>query len=223
MIDFNKLIDEYLYRKSRPKGVGRYYPSEAGNCLRKVWYSYKYPKDIDPEKRKIFEMGNILHDFVVEVLKSEKTPSVRLLESEVPFTLKVDDFLISGRVDTVIVVKLDGKKYVVEVKSTRFLFDEPQKHNIMQLQFYMHALKIHNGMLLYIEKNSLQSKVFEIKFDQEIVNKVLERFRKLHKCLVENVLPLPEARINKDEMDWMCKLCEYRDRCFEETPKARKM
>jgi len=41
MIDFNRLIDFHLFRKSRPKGIGRYYPSEAGNCLRKTWYSYK--------------------------------------------------------------------------------------------------------------------------------------------------------------------------------------
>ena len=82
MIDFNKLIDDYLYRKNRPKKIGRYYPSEAGSCLRKVWYSYKYPKEVDTELRKVFEMGNILHDFVVDVLKSEKTPSVKLIESE---------------------------------------------------------------------------------------------------------------------------------------------
>ena len=222
MIDFNKLIDDYLYRKSKPKGIGRYYPSEAGSCLRKVWYSYKYPKEIDPELRKVFEMGNILHDFVVEVLKSEKTPSVKLLESEVPFTLKVEDFLISGRVDNIILVEINGKKYIVEVKSTRFLFDKPQKHNIMQLQLYMHALKIHNGMLLYIEKNSLNSRLFEIKFDKKIVEDVMKRFGSLHKNITEDVLPLPEARLEKEEMGWRCKYCEYGDKCFEANPRVKK-
>jgi hypothetical protein len=36
MIDFNKLIDQHLVRKFRPKKVGRYYPSGIGDCLRKT-------------------------------------------------------------------------------------------------------------------------------------------------------------------------------------------
>ena len=44
-INFNKLIDKYLVREYKPKEIGRYYPSEIGSCLRKVWYSYKNPKE----------------------------------------------------------------------------------------------------------------------------------------------------------------------------------
>jgi len=215
MIDFNKLINEYLYRKPRPKEIGRYYPSECGNCMRKVWYSYKYPKDVDADVLKIFEMGNILHDFVVEVLQSEKTPSVELLKSEIPFKMKLDDFLISGRVDNLILVKADGKTYLVEVKSTKFLFDKPQKHNIMQLQLYMHALGVHNGILLYVEKSGLKTKIFDIDFDQKIIDSVLERFRRLHKNLNENTLPIAEAKTD-DDIKWMCNYCEYSERCLEE-------
>ena len=90
MIDFDKLIDEHLKKEARPKGVGKYYPSSAGTCMRKVWYGYKYTSELEPELLKIFEMGNIIHDFVVEVLKSEKTPEVELLESEFPFKEEVD-------------------------------------------------------------------------------------------------------------------------------------
>ncbi len=215
MIDFNKLIDSFLFRKFRPKEIGRYYPSDAGKCLRKIWYSYKYPKEIDADVLKIFEMGNILHDFVVEVLQSEKTPSVELLKSEIPFKMKLDDFLISGRVDNLILIRADGKTYLVEVKSTKFLFDKPQKHNIMQLQLYMHALGVHNGILLYVEKNALKTVIFDIPFDQKIVDNVLERFRRLHKDLNENVLPIAEAKID-DDIKWMCKYCEYSERCLEE-------
>ncbi len=115
MVDFDKLIDDHIKREYKPKGIGRYYPSEAGSCLRKVWYSYKYPTEIDPDLRKIFEMGNIIHDFIVEVLKSEKTPQVELLKSEFPFKEKIEDFLISGRIDNLIKVKLSGTVYLVEI------------------------------------------------------------------------------------------------------------
>ena len=214
MINFDEMIDNYLFRKFRPKGVGRYYPSEAGMCLRKVWYTYKYPKETEPELLKIFEMGNILHNFVVEVLKSEKNPDVELVESELPVKIQMDDFLVSGRIDDVIIVKSSGKTFLVEVKSCKSLnyIKEPQHHHIMQIQLYMRATGIHNGILLYIQKNDLQSKIFNIPYDKEIAESALERFSALHKYLTEDKLPPQEAR-NDSEMSWMCTYCEYKDRC----------
>ncbi len=50
MIDFDKLVDQgTVTREFKPKQIGRYYPSEVGTCIRKVWYSYKYPQEIDPK------------------------------------------------------------------------------------------------------------------------------------------------------------------------------
>ncbi len=222
MIDFDKLIDEHIKRESKPKGIGKYYPSEAGSCMRKVWYSYKYPSEIDPDLRKIFKMGDIIHDFVVEVLKSEKTKDVELLESEFPFKEKVEDFLISGRIDNLIKIKASGKIYLVEVKSTKGIqwVNNASPHNVQQLQLYMHFTGVHNGILLYIDKTNLKSKIFEIKYDEAEARRIIERFKKLHKHLVENILPEAEARAHK-ESNWMCKYCEYKERCFKDTPKAK--
>ena len=68
MIDFDLLVSNYVQRENRTKTVGRYYPSEIGLCLRKIWYSYRFPVETSPDLLKIFEMGNIIHDFVVKVL-----------------------------------------------------------------------------------------------------------------------------------------------------------
>ena len=169
MINFDKMIDEYVYRRNIPKQKGKYYPSEIGNCMRKVWYTYKYPKEVDPDLRKIFEMGNILHDFVVEVLKSEKTPEVELVKSEFPFRFKVDDFTVSGRIDDLILVKEKRKLVLVEVKSTKFLdyVKEPTASHVMQLQLYMHAMGVQDGVVLYIEKNTLMTKTFKVKYSKK--------------------------------------------------------
>jgi len=43
--------------------------------------------EVKPDLLRIFEMGNILHDFVVGVLKSEKTPEVGVLEWEIVLVL----------------------------------------------------------------------------------------------------------------------------------------
>jgi CRISPR-associated exonuclease Cas4 len=221
IIDFDKLIDQHIEREYHPKGVGKYYPSEAGTCMRKAFYSYKYPTETEPELQKIFEMGNIVHDFIVNVLKSSKQKDVELLKAELPFREKFEDIEISGRVDDVILVKASGKTYVVEVKSSKSIdyIREASPHNIQQLQLYMHFTGIHNGILLYVDKTNLQTKSFEISYNEAEAKKILERFKLLHKHLTEETLPEAEARAHEN-IKWMCNYCEYKDRCYGDTPRA---
>jgi len=223
MIDFDRMIDSHLKKENKPKDIGRYYPSQIGLCLRKQWYSYKYPEEIKPELLKIFELGNIIHDFVVEVLKSEKNPEVELLKSEFPFKEQIDDFLISGRVDNLILIKANGKHILVEVKSTKSIdfVNEPPHYNVMQIQLYMYFLKIHDGILLYIDKSNLRSKVFTIPYSENQALFVLDRFRKLHKHLKSEVIPDPEARESQKTI-WMCRLCEYNEKCYKANPPSDK-
>lgn len=213
MIDFNKFIDRYLHREFKPKKEGIYYPSEIGGCLRKVWFSYKYPIQTRSELIRIFEVGNILHDFVVNVLKSERNPEVKLIKSEFPFRIEMKNFIISGRIDNLLLIMENNKEVLVEVKSTNNLnsITEPLPNNIMQLQFYMHALGVHNGILLYIEKATLQSKVFVVDFDESIAKQAIERFKLLHKFLKEDIVPIAEAK--KKNINWMCSHCEYKELC----------
>ncbi len=219
MIDFEKLIDSHLNREFRPKEVGRYYPSEIGNCLRKVWFTYKKPKEIEKEKLKVFQVGLMLHDFIADVLRSEKTPEVRLIKSEVPFRLNFPEFSVSGRVDDVLIVERENKKILVEVKSTKLLsmVKEPSLPHVMQIQLYMHALRIPDGLMLYVEKPSLKTIQYPIKYDPEMVKQIIQRFQKLHGSLKSDQIPDPEAKIKK-EIKWMCKYCEYVNECGKAEP-----
>jgi CRISPR/Cas system-associated exonuclease Cas4 (RecB family) len=216
--DFNHLIDNHLAREFKPKTVGKYYPSEIGKCLRETWYTYKFPLPTPTELVKIFEAGNILHHFVAEVMRSEKNPHVQLLETELPFKLQIRDFVVSGRIDNLLLVKADNRKLLVEVKSTsRLDQDGPQPQHVQQLQLYMHALKIQDGVLLYIEKNTLRCQTYTVPYHEGEAAVVLDRFSRLHTHLTAGTLPLPEARV-RDELGWMCRRCAYRERCFSETP-----
>ena len=219
--DFNKLIENHLARESRPKEAGRYYPSEIGGCMRKVWYSYKDPKPVKMDLIKIFEAGNIMHHFVAQVMRSEKNPHVQLVSSELPFKLQMEGFVVSGRIDDLLLLKEDSKKILVEVKSTGNLSfsDGPEPTHMMQLQLYMHVLKEHDGALLYIEKNTLRTKTYEIPYNEMLAALALQRFVTLHKHVVENKIREPEARASrKEEIAWMCRHCEWKDECWKETP-----
>lgn len=219
MIDFNKLVEHYLHREFRPKQIGWYYPSEIGSCLRRVWFSYTKPKETEPDLVKIFHAGNILHDFVVDVLRSEKTKEIELIASEFPFRVAMKDFMVSGRVDNLILIKVENKKVLVEVKSCSSLnyTVKPAKSHLAQLQFYMKNVGVYDGILLYIEKNTLKSKVFPVTYDEKETEKISERFTALHESLIKNNMPDPEARMLKD-MIWMCKNCPYGEECYKETP-----
>lgn len=223
MIDFDRMVDNYLKREMRPKGIGRYFPSEIGMCMRKTWYSYMFPQEIQPDLQKVFEVGNIMHDFVVDVLKSEKNPEVELLKSEFPFHHEIEDFTVAGRIDNLILLKMHGKEVLVEVKSTASIdfIEEAAPHNIVQLQLYMHFLGVHDGVLLYIDKRNLKSKVFTIHYNEKAAQMIIDRFRKLHESLKESKITEPEARSDRKTL-WMCRYCEYRAKCYEETPKSEK-
>ena len=214
VLDFNALIGNFLKQELRPKEIGRYYPSEAGSCMRKSWYSYKSPKEIDKELIKVFEAGNMIHDFVVDVIKSERNAEVELLGAEVPFRFSEGAITISGRIDDIILVKIAGKQYIVEVKSTSALkyTKEPSEGHVMQLQIYMRQMGVHNGIILYVEKNTLQSKWFEIEYDAQKAEYALSRFRNLHVHLTENKLPAAEAKL-VGAMGWQCKSCQYAGEC----------
>jgi len=215
-IDFDRIIDKYLYREARTKTVGRYYPSEVGQCIRKSWFSFKMPKPVEPGVTKIFEAGNLLHGFVVDVLKSDKTPEVTLIESESPLKMKIDDFEISGRIDDIIQLEHNGEKILVEVKSTKSVdfLREPSEQYMMQLQFYMHATGIHKGVILYMEKNTLKSKSFAVDYDKDLADTIIKRFKALHLSLTSNSIPHAEARqIRKNS--WMCNYCPYKKECDE--------
>ena len=214
MIDFNDMVSKHLKREKRPKTIGRYYPSEIGGCIRKVWYSYKHPVDLKPEVSKIFQLGNILHDFVVEVLESERNSEVELLKSEFPLKIQGNGFLVSGRVDDLILVKESGKSLLVEVKSTKSTdyVKEASSQHLMQLQLYMHATGIRNGIVLYIDKTNLHTKSFSEDYSEEKAKDIMERFEQLHQLLSNNLLPTAEAK-SKEDKSWLCNYCEYAEQC----------
>ncbi|MFH1445026.1 MAG: PD-(D/E)XK nuclease family protein [Nanoarchaeota archaeon] len=214
MINFDEMIDNYLYREKKEKVLGKYYPSEVGTCLRKVWFSYKKPKETDPGTLKIFHAGNILHDFVTDVLKSEKNNHVELLETELPFKIEIEDFLISGRIDNMILVRDKNEKIVVEVKSTKNVdfVKEPHQSYVTQLQLYLYSLGLKKGVLLYVQKDNLKSKSFNVEYDEVEAKRILARFKKLHHHLKNDILPDAEAK-NYEELRWLCNYCDYSEEC----------
>ena len=218
---FDKIMDKYIKSETWKRKIGRYYPSEVGSCMRKIFYNILIPKDKDPKLQKVFAVGTIIHNFIAEVIKSDKTADeVHYIADELPFLLERDGYVISGRIDDLFILRHGTKIMLTEVKSTKNIEwiktkNKPSENHKDQLTLYMYAMGISNGTILYVEKNTLDTAIFEVEYDAERVKKILKKFDDIHYHLSNHILPPKEAQENKD-MQWQCRFCEFRKECRED-------
>ena len=212
MIDFDKIIDDYLLKEDKERTIGEYYCSELSNCYRQIWFKFKNPKPVDAATRRIFERGNVMHEFVRNVLA--RHPDTKVIQSEQ--SMRIPDtetgLVIAGRFDNLIEMK-QGESVLVEVKSTKSLdyLTKPYPHHVMQIMPYLLIRKNMKGVILYID-NNLQIKTFEVAFDWDIFRQVILRARVIHKHLIENTIPPAECKTIEDKK-WSCGYCNYAKEC----------
>lgn len=220
-VKLSELIDKYLAREPSPPKIGVYRPSEIGNCLRMNYYKRFLPEKLLPEKLRMFKSADLAHSFIRDVLAAARDEGVELLSWEEPFTLDFGEFVISGRWDDLIVVRLPTEEVpvIVEVKSlsgkTLEHITAPKLHHLYQIHPYMRAANTTLGVLWYLARDTYADKTFTVFYSQGVMDRVLLRLRRLHAHLVEGTLPPPEARDSK-EIRFLCSFCQYWRECREE-------
>ena len=216
----DKIIEEFFNKEVEERKIGVYYPSDLSYpCLRRNYFEYKIPKKYEVAKLKIFQSGDLVHSWFRDVLFKNYVSSDTLREFDFEGKLSYagENFEIRGRYDDFIVLKWDNEPILLEVKTVRDLryFKEIKKHHTMQLNFYMKCLGIGKGFLIYIDRATLEHKVFEHKLDEKLFQEIVKRAEKLHQCLIESKLPPAEGKIEKDK-GWICNYCLYRLECLRE-------
>ena len=63
---------------------------------------------------------------------------------------------------------------------------EPTKEAFQQIQLYMHFFNIHDGILLYENKNDQNIKCFNVKYDKDVVESILHRLQKIKVSILHN-------------------------------------
>lgn len=102
-------LSESLRSTPRDRKPGVYYPSEAGYCLRKLFYSYTEPPKIHGDDTlAIFALGDAVHEKIASMLR--RANGVRLIANEKSFVSTVDldgsdGFTISGRLDDLVEIE----------------------------------------------------------------------------------------------------------------------
>ena len=183
--------------------------------MRQAYYDVTEDKPFPVETLRIFEAGNILEDYWVEILR--KNPDIYVLGTQVPAYHVVGDLIIHGRVD---VLTQHNKNRIVahEVKtaSSCHWMKEPKPEHNEQLQFYLYCLELEHGVIDYLDKGALLrggtevDLSFPIELDRKIGKELISRALNLKSCVDKKTLPVS----NSDAWGGkVCGYCLYKDLC----------
>ena len=204
-----ELIDQYYLDRQRDKEQHHFYITDAGKCGRSLFFKFKKAprRDIEAHILRLFDHGDHVHQLIMKPLLSIRGVHVVASEVNIP-----PQEIISGRTDAII---SDGRDlYVLDIKSMNsMIFDKlqaPKEENIDQLQLYLHYFKVPKGLLLYVNKNTLQLKEFLVAYDKKRALSLLGDLNKIKEKIDSDIIP---SRIAVYPNDWQCRYCQFKDIC----------
>jgi len=193
----------YSYLQRKTKVYANIQVTDLVYCPRKAFYEKKHGKQYNRSDFNLI-VGIILHDillqYVAEILNGD---------SEV---LTVEVFEIGGEfVKVFAMCDLLTDKYVLELKTTGRLPNEPFDSHLMQLEAYLRFFNREYGYLVYINRNNGERKIFKHERNDHLYEQFLNRLYDFHYSLISD---LPPMYYNER----LCKLgkhkCPFYDLCW---------
>ncbi len=215
----DKILKKYLEDKNtdtdRVREVGIYHASRLGRCLKQTFLRYTLPEEKQPSKEDAwgkFQLGDQIEWLYEQALKNYYGYGRVANSIETEFTVD-KNITIIGHTDPVLLGKNLEAEKVYEVKSTKDVSNKrkygPSEHHVQQLNVYMQALKS-PGKIVYIDKQDLDTEVFEKEFDLKMFKRGVERIKELDTYLRDGETP-PAKPFNSS---WECDYCGFRDAGF---------
>lgn len=202
-----ELIDKFYSDRQRDREQHHFYITDAGKCGRSIFFKFKnVPRErMEPRVLRMFDHGDYMQMQILSTLLSLGV--VRASEVTIP-----PQELISGRADAIIT--LNNELYVVDFKSMNSLIfknlELAKEENVSQLQLYLHFFKIPKGILLYVNKDTLELKEFLVQYNPSLATSLLNDLKVLKTKIEANIVPvwLPDYPDN-----WQCRYCQFREIC----------
>ncbi|MBU4299436.1 PD-(D/E)XK nuclease family protein [Patescibacteria group bacterium] len=202
-----ELIDKFYLDKERDREQHHFYITDAGKCSRAIFFKFKNMprKKMTPEILRMFDHGNYVQMQILNALFG--LGIVRASEINIP-----PQQLISGRADAILT--LDNELYVVDFKSMNSMIfqklEAAKEENINQIQLYMHFFEIPKGILLYVNKNTLELKEFALNYNPALCENLLQDLAALKIKIEKNIVPL---RLSGYPENWQCRYCQFKEIC----------
>jgi len=192
----------FLARQIRIYDEDTIHVGEACSCLRKSYYTRKYgSRDLShlaPSKRVILGLGMSTHLVFEEVLQELG------YRTEQQIIKEYDNlgFKLAGTPDAV------GEDHIVEIKTCNKLSDEPLPHHVMQANGYLGLLGFKVGCIVYICKRDGNVRIFQVEYNEQLYNKLVERASTLYRHIKEDTPPPAEP-------SFLCHYCEWKWNCYQ--------
>jgi hypothetical protein len=190
------LIDEYLLQESKKERDygGFWSASSAGYCMRKLTYQrLGVPKvrEDDARLQRVFTAGHIFHKWVQAITKASKVS----VEQETE--LKDEKLNIIGHFDDLIKTKEGLILYDYKTANSRsFGYKKSLSHyHRMQVGTYLYMLRkdkykdLSEGRVLILEKDTLRTKEFEVKWNKELAMDVYNYWSTLNSYWERKEIP----------------------------------
>lgn len=215
-----KLIDDVLLERERSKGIGtvdHWRCSGLGTCMRGR-FLYRLLPDFgirptpDARTLRVFEVGNQLESWLIEILKSH--PDYDLVGTQVEVYNPALN--LKGHMDVLLRNKKTGKLFAIECKSKHsksfWYMDKKgegaQIHHKYQLHSYMFMYgneRIEEGAIVYISKDDMAILEYPVyRDDQQLYDAWKTEIETLNDCWDRQIAP-PQS----EEGSWNERYCEY--------------
>lgn len=215
------LISSHLRKKTRgeeKREIKSWYASGLGGCLTSRYLQRTQetiPTEYDDRTLRVFASGKHFEDWLVEILKAE----IGDKSCQTQVRCEDEELNLTGYADFLVTTPLGNKiVYECKTKHSRAFFymknkgEGPMVQHKMQLWSYLYCLKINEGRLIYIEKDSLSLLEYPIFLaDAKLEAIVRDELNELNACLRERHVPAPVM----DKKDWRYKYCRLHEQCLE--------
>lgn len=197
-------------------------PTDAKGCARKIFWSFQknIPRDEESGRSQlILSMGNAVHERIQGILQDMGIQ----IKDEYYLDTHYKDMPIHGYVDSICLI--NGKTTIVEIKSQKewnygygskskcYRVDVSPEH-YGQVQMYMHFTGIHEGIVLYENKNTSELKEFHVEYDREFFKTMMDELYSIWLKVRLNETPDRPNGMSQDK--YPCTLCKFRTHCYKD-------
>lgn len=203
--------------EERPEG---YTATQICSCLRKSYFEKKYDYFASPREQLFYSYrGNVIHS----ILSDFDT----FRELNINFNCR---FVIEKRFFKPFSVEINGKTHMLKFSGKIDLYDSetktlydyktisdfvkpdllPRPHHVLQTNVYTYLLPetVEQIVIVYVAMNNVYEITLSPQPKQQVIDFIRERLTKLHRCIIENIVP-------EKEENGVCKICPFKQKCSD--------
>lgn len=231
---YNQALKLKKIRCAREFKPEQFHASEAGDCARSLYFKHigrdseRVEENSDEEARveMLLDDGTYVHQSQITKYIMQ-APGIHITNIEDNRVLFCDGFIISGHPDGVLYDPKSKERWILEVKGIsthrigyrgkeRLVDDDIETLKtvypsaIPQARIYSKMYNTKGAVILVRNKDNAAIYQFILYRDEEAENRIIERFRKIHKACVDKKNGIACDFIKSD---YRCKFCLYPGEC----------